>query len=60
MLPNMLYRRRMTNLYYTRDGQLFCNAVDGRLSQYCYSASMFDTNGEIELWRLRSTRKERT
>jgi hypothetical protein len=53
MLPATIYRRRMTNLYYTKDGRLFCNALDDRLQHYYYSASIADKYSEVEIWRLR-------
>ena len=53
LMPAEIYRRPLTNVYYTREGQVFCHCFDPRLKQYQYAAATFDQHGEVGIWRQR-------
>ena len=51
VFPPEIYRRRLTNVFYTADGQVFCNTLDPVSRQYRYDATTADAHGDVEVWR---------
>ena len=50
-MPGEIYKRHLTNVFYTADGAVFCNTIDPIAKQYRYSATTADAHGDVEVWR---------